>query len=98
MVVRLEGKVDGHDVIFSKKEGDLWETTVPFDVDGTYIVELTAYDEFGNIGHITKVLITFHLENQCIQIEPFPWNGILEESKIKTEIYASNYCAVLLGR
>ncbi len=98
MVVRLEGKVDGKDVIFSKVSEELWETTIPPDVDGMYIVELTAYDEYGNFSYATKILLTFHPENQCIQIEPFPWNGILEESKIKTEIYASNYCAVLLGR
>lgn len=98
MVVCIEGKVDGNDVIFSKKEGDLWEAIVPFNVDGTYIMELTAYDEFGNTGHITKVLITFHPENQCIKIDPFPWKGLLEEPKIKTEVYASNYCATLLGR
>lgn len=50
MVVRVEGKVDGKDVIFIKQEGDEWETIIPTDVDGTYIVEVTAYDDAGNIG------------------------------------------------
>lgn len=45
MVARLEGKVDGRDVLFTKGDGDVWETTVPVDIDGTYIVELRAWDE-----------------------------------------------------
>lgn len=45
MVARLEGKVDGRDVAFVRKHGDVWEAIVPADLDGTYIVELTAWDE-----------------------------------------------------
>lgn len=95
MVVRLEGKVDGKDVIFSWKEGDVWEATVPFDEDGTYIVELTAYDEFGNVGFTTKVLVTFHLENMHISIQPFPWKAELLKNTYGTQAYLSKYYARL---
>ena len=29
MVVRLEGKVQGQDVIFNRVQGDEWETIIP---------------------------------------------------------------------
>lgn len=97
MVVRLEGKIDGRDVIFRNVEGDLWETTVPFDIDGTYVCELSAYDEAGNEGFTTKILITFHPENQSICIEPFPWKSQLQKSDIISDISLGNYIADLQG-
>lgn len=96
MVVRLEGKVDGKDVIFSKVSEELWETTIPPDVDGMYIVELTAYDEYGNFSYATKILLTFHPENQCVKIEPFPWQTVLEKSEFENKVCFSDFYAVLL--
>ena len=48
MVVRLTGTVNGDDVIFRRMEGDEWEATVPASLNGTYILDMTAYDEAGN--------------------------------------------------
>lgn len=96
MVVRLEGKVDGKDVIFSRVSEELWETTIPLDVDGMYIVELTAYDEYGNFSYVTKILLTFHPENRCVKIELFPWKTFLEKSELENQVYFSNFYAVLL--
>lgn len=97
MVVRLEGKVDGKDIIFKNSGGDLWEATVPFDIDGTYVCELSAFDEAGNKGFTTKVLITFHPENQNICIEPFPWKAELKKTNIISDISFGKYTAVLMG-
>ena len=42
MVVRLEGKIDGNPIIFVRREGDWWETTIPSNLDGVYVIELVA--------------------------------------------------------
>lgn len=93
MVVRVEGKVDGKNVIFLKSQGDVWETTVPRDIDGTYIVEVTAYDDAGNIGFVTKVLLTISIDDMCIRIEPFPW-----ESELLSDDFEANLIKEKCGR
>ena len=42
MVAKVIGKVDGSEVIYEKGEGDKWTVTVPSDLDGMYVVEVTA--------------------------------------------------------
>ena len=49
MVTKVIGKVDGKEVVFEHAEGDLWNITVPLDLDGIYVVEVTAYDDAGNV-------------------------------------------------
>ena len=61
MVVRLEGKVQGQDVIFSRVQGDEWETTVPPSLNGVYIVELTAYDDAGNMAYTAMYILTIDI-------------------------------------
>ncbi len=46
---KVIGKVDGREVIYERSTGDKWTVTVPLDLDGMYVVEVTAYDEAGNI-------------------------------------------------
>lgn len=77
MVVRLEGKIDGNIIIFRHVEGDVWETTIPKNLSGIYIVELTAYDEVGNKGFATKYLITVDTGGIKIKIQPFLWRAEL---------------------
>lgn len=36
MVVKVSGKIDGKEVIFERAEGDRWNVTVPYDLDGMY--------------------------------------------------------------
>lgn len=53
MITKVIGKVDGKEVAFERAEGDLWNTTVPLDLDGMYVVEVTAYLRDGsNSGRI----------------------------------------------
>lgn len=61
MVVRLEGKVQGQDVIFNRLQGDVWETTIPPSLNGAYIVELTAYDDAGNMAYTARYILTVDL-------------------------------------
>ena len=49
MIVKVSGKVDGRNVIFDRAEGDQWKVTVPFDLDGMYVIEVTAEDDSGNV-------------------------------------------------
>ena len=56
MVVKATGKVDGKEVIFERAEGDLWKVTIPYDLDGMYVVEVTAEDEAGNLSHLCSML------------------------------------------
>ena len=37
MVTKVIGKVDGKEVVFERAEGDLWNTTVPLDLDGMWL-------------------------------------------------------------
>ena len=55
MVTKVIGKVDGQEVIYERGEGDKWIITVPLDLDGMYVVEVTAYDNAGNIAFCTKM-------------------------------------------
>ena len=75
MVVRLEGKVQGQDVIFNRVQGDEWETVIPPSLNGVYIVELTAYDDFGNTSFMAKYILTVDLSCMTVKLEPFPWES-----------------------
>lgn len=61
MVVRLEGKVQGQDVIFNRVQGDEWETVIPPSLNGVYVVELTAYDDAGNMAYTARYILTVDL-------------------------------------
>lgn len=73
MVVRLEGKIDGQTVIFQHVKGDEWKATIPKSLSGIYIVELTAWDEAGNIGYVTKYLVTINPGSLKVCLKPFEW-------------------------
>lgn len=70
MVVRLEGKVNGQDIIFSKGEGDIWNGVFPFQEKCEVIIELTAYDEAGNFCYKTCYLLTFDPESLYVRLTP----------------------------
>lgn len=70
MVVRLEGKVNGQDIIFSKGEGDIWNGVFPFQEKCEVIIELTAYDEAGNFCYKTCYLLAFDPASLYIKLIP----------------------------
>ena len=65
MVVKVSGKIDGKEVIFERAEGDRWNVTVPYDLDGMYVVELTAENDAGNIAYCTKMLLIVDPATLC---------------------------------
>ena len=70
MVVKVSGKIDGKEVIFERAEGDRWNVTVPYDLDGMYVVELTAENDAGNIAYCTKILLIVDPEDYKVIVIP----------------------------
>lgn len=68
MIVKLIGKVDGKEVIFERKNGDIWEAIVPYDLDGMYIVEITAFSDAGVQAYRTKMLLVVDPSTLCISL------------------------------
>ena len=73
MVVKVTGKVDGQDVIFERSEGNRWNITVPYDLDGMYVIEVTAEDEAGNIAFCTKMLLIVDPATLCVKLIPLDY-------------------------
>lgn len=78
MVVRLEGKVQGQDVIFNHIQGDDWEAVIPPTLNGIYIVSLTAWDDAGNAAYTARYIITIDMDALYVRLEPYPfWADVL---------------------
>ena len=95
MVARVEGIVNGDPVIFQRTTGDQWEAQVPASLNGTYVLEMTAYDEAGNIDHISRYLLMYDPINLCASLLPYPYYTEQIESNYSADVYCSDYYAVL---
>lgn len=84
MVVRLEGKVQGRDVIFNRVQGDEWETIIPPSLNGVYIVELTAYDDAGNMAYTARYILTVDLTSIHAKVRI---------NRVDTRVRLSRYCS-----
>lgn len=93
MVVRLEGKVQGQDVIFKRIKGDDWETVIPASLNGVYVVELTAYDDFGNMSFMAKYILTVDLSCMSVKLEPFPWEVVASTDGFDAKCRVSDFIA-----
>ena len=70
MVVKVIGTVDDIEVVFKYNQvTGKWETTVPRDLDGTYVVDLWAFDEAGNRGYYATVLFTVDPDSLHVVME-----------------------------
>lgn len=96
MVVRLEGKVQGQDVIFNHIQGDDWEAVIPAVSSGIYIVSLNAWDDAGNMAYTSKYIITIDLSALRICLEPYLYWIELLSDKYSSQISCSEYYAELL--
>ncbi len=56
MVTKVFGEANGFEVIFTYKEGNRWEITVPSNLEGEYVVEIFAEDEAGNTSYVCAML------------------------------------------
>lgn len=70
MVVRLIGKVNGNTIVFNKTEKEeLWEAIIPPTLNGTYIVELEAIDDAGNVSFLAKYILTVDISAISVKLE-----------------------------
>lgn len=96
MVARVEGIVNGDPVIFNRVVGDQWESKVPASLNGTYVVEMTAWDEAGNMAHKSMYLLQYDPINLKSKLIPFPYSSRFEkEISYCSNILVSDYFAVL---
>ena len=91
MVVKLEGKIDGNSIIFQRREGDWWETTIPPNLNGIYIVELVATDDAGNQGFATKYILAIDFDSLCVRLKPLNFYADLQMDAYNVAIKVSDY-------
>ena len=91
MVVKVSGKIDGKEVIFERAEGDRWNVTVPYDLDGMYVVELTAENDAGNIAYCTKMLLIVDPATLCVRLVPLDYMVEIVPEDCKVTVIPEDY-------
>lgn len=67
-VVRVTGRINCVMCEFAHSSGDIWAIEAPESYsDGSYICEIWAYDDAGNIGYRTAILWMY--DGKCVKIE-----------------------------
>ena len=91
MIVKVSGKVDGQDVIFERSEGNQWNITVPYDLDGMYVIEVTAENDAGNVAYCTKVLLIVDPATLCVKLVPLDYMVEVVPEEYETHIIPEDY-------
>ena len=91
MIVKVSGKIDGKEVIFEKADGDQWSVMVPYDLDGMYVVELTAETEAGNIAYCTKMLLIVDPATLCVKLVPLDYMVEVISEDYKVTVIPEDY-------
>ena len=91
MVVKVSGKIDGKEVIFERAEGDRWNATVPYDLDGMYVVELTAENDAGNIAYCKKMLLIVDPATLCVRLVPLDYMVEIVPEDCKVTVIPKDY-------
>lgn len=94
MVTKLEGTINGQKVIFNKADGDDWEAIIPKSLSGTYVVELTAYDDAGNIGKAFKYLVMIDWGKLYIKLIRFPYEARAYLSDFNCKVRKGKYLGI----
>lgn len=69
MVVKVWGKADRFELVFSCLGNDNWTASVPADLeDGQYVIELYCEDDGGNKAYWTGILYLSNSENASVRI------------------------------
>ena len=69
MITNVWGKVNSSDIVFQRGENNKWTVTVPKDTQGTYVLELWASDNAGNVGYFATVEVTFDTSKLCVSVK-----------------------------
>ena len=91
MIVKVSGKVDGQDVIFERSEGNQWNITVPYDLDGMYVIEVTAENDAGNIAYCTKMLLIVDPATLCVKLVPLDYMVEVVPEDYKVTVIPEDY-------
>lgn len=84
MVTRVWGHVEGVEVIFTHLEGDVWTCNVPKELDGEYVIDVYAEDEYGNIGYAATILFTIDSKHLTFNIKFLKFCGTSSVDKFCT--------------
>lgn len=83
MVKALYGKCNGADILFSQDEQGRWTTAVPASENKTYIIEVWAEDEAGNVSYFATIEAAYNSDTLCMEFmvkeigEQFTMNDVL---------------------
>ena len=91
MIVKVSGKVDGQDVIFERSYGTSWNITVPYDLDGMYVIEVTAENDAGNVAYCTKMLLIVDPATLCVKLVPLDYMVEVVPEEYETHIIPEDY-------
>lgn len=69
----------------------------PQNLNGAYVVDMSAVDEAGNIAYIARYIITIDISSMCVHIEPCPYREELLEPQYQAVLENSEYYAELIG-
>lgn len=62
-IVRVWGKCNNVDVVYTRNNQGLWEVSVPAPVNFTYVLEIWAEDGAGNVGYLATIRVTISRDN-----------------------------------
>ena len=79
MVTKVIGKVDGKEVVFERAEGDLWNTTVPLDLDAE------------NVAYCAKMLLIVDPATLCARLVPLDYVTEVIPEEYKAVVQADDY-------
>lgn len=96
MVVKLTGKANGHEIVFTRAEGDMWISIFPFIGEYEAVIELQAYDEAGNYCFKTCYLMTFDPGSLSVSLVPVDyWLSLVQDETILCCITPVDYSLIL---
>lgn len=88
-VVRVIGNVDGIEIVFGRTEAGHWVSSVPYDLDGEYVIEVTAIDEAGNEAYSAEMLFIVDLKTLKTELKPLNFTTIIyrDNSEELSDVY-----------
>lgn len=91
MITKLEGHVNGQALIFERIAGGIWAADIPGKLVGIYIVDMTAYDDAGNVAYISKYLLAYDPQNLCVHLTPYIYDAELPEDDYNAQLTDDAY-------
>lgn len=73
MVVKLTGSINGTAITLERESGDRWTAIIPSIPSGVYIVDLTAWDEAGELCVCDEV---HHYDRSDSDVHACPDRGV----------------------